>query len=73
MDATRQWFEGSAITPEEAAKIFVQDVREGKFMVTSFANFDKILVEYAKNGLDPTANYSDIFGAQVPKGVGRIT
>jgi NAD(P)-dependent dehydrogenase (short-subunit alcohol dehydrogenase family) len=66
LDAT-QWFEGSAISFEEAAKIFVQGVREGKFMVTSLANFDKMLVEYAKNGLDPNANYFDMFGAQVSK------
>jgi len=47
--------------PEDAARDFVQGVREGKFMVTNYKNFDNILVEFAKNGLDPNADYSAVF------------
>jgi hypothetical protein len=59
---TKAWFEEFGATPEEAGKVFVDGVRQGKFLMTSFPNFENILVEYAKNGLDPNADYSATFG-----------
>ena len=37
----------TGINSAGAARDFVQDVREGKFMATNYKNFDKILVEFA--------------------------
>jgi hypothetical protein len=51
----------TGINPADAARDFVQDVREGKFMATNYKNFDQILVEFAKNGLDHNADYSVVF------------
>jgi NAD(P)-dependent dehydrogenase (short-subunit alcohol dehydrogenase family) len=44
-----------ATTPEVAAKAFLAQIREGRFLVSNYPNFENILVEYAKAGLDPTA------------------
>jgi hypothetical protein len=41
-----------------AAKDLVEGVRQGRFLVTTFKNFEKVLVEFAENGLDPNAKYS---------------
>jgi len=49
------------IKPADAARDFVQDAREGRFIATNYKKFDKILVEFAKNGLDPNADYSAVF------------
>ena len=54
----------TGINPADAARDSVQDVqdvREGKFMATNYKNFDKILVEFAKDGLNPSADYSAVF------------
>jgi len=59
-DAIVEYFKNNGVTPEAAAVDFVEGVRQQKFMVFTFPNFDKILVEYAKNGMDPTADYSHV-------------
>ncbi|KAF2493644.1 3-oxoacyl-reductase [Lophium mytilinum] len=59
-DAIQEYFKDNGVTPAAAATDFVEGVRQEKFMVATFPNFDKILVEYAKNGLDPTADYSHV-------------
>lgn len=59
---TKAWFEEFGATPDEVGKVFVEGVRQGKFLVTTFPNFENILVEYAKNGLDPNADYAAVFG-----------
>ncbi|EXJ87198.1 hypothetical protein A1O3_04157 [Capronia epimyces CBS 606.96] len=56
--ALRKFFLAQAVKPEVAAKALLQGVREDKFFVTSFPNFEKVLVEFAQNGLDPNAEYS---------------
>jgi NAD(P)-dependent dehydrogenase (short-subunit alcohol dehydrogenase family) len=61
-DAITEYFKTNGVTPEAAAVDFVEGVRQQKFMVFTFPNFDKILVEYAKNGMDPTADYSHVMG-----------
>jgi len=64
-DAIQEYFKHNGVTPEAAAVDFVEGVRQQKFMVATFPNFDKILVEYAKNGMDPTCDYSHVMGAQI--------
>jgi len=59
--ATKEFFRTRGITSAAAAVEFVEGVRQGKFFVTTYPNFANILVEYAKNGLDPNANYDGIF------------
>ncbi|OCK82587.1 3-oxoacyl-reductase [Lepidopterella palustris CBS 459.81] len=59
-DAITEYFKTNGVTPEEAAVDFVEGVRQQKFMVFTYPNFDKILVEYAKNGLDPNGDYSHV-------------
>lgn len=58
--ATKRYFEEFGATSEEVGKVFVKGVREGKFLVTTYENFENILVEFAKNGLDPTKDYSTV-------------
>jgi NAD(P)-dependent dehydrogenase (short-subunit alcohol dehydrogenase family) len=57
-EALRKFFLEQAVAPEVAAKDLVEGVRQGKFLVTTFKNFEKVLVEFAQNGLDPNAEYS---------------
>jgi len=61
-DAIVEYFKENGVTPEAAAVDFIEGIRQEKFMVATFPNFDKILVEYAKNGLDPTCDYSHVMG-----------
>jgi len=56
--ALKKFFVEQAVAPEEAARDLVEGVRQGKFLVTTFKNFEKVLVEFAQNGLDPNAEYS---------------
>lgn len=57
-DALRQFFLERAVQPEVSAQALLAGVKEGKFLVTNFENFEKVLVEFAQNGLDPNAEYS---------------
>lgn len=56
--ALRKFFLEQAVTPEVSARDLVAGIREEKFFVTTFKNFDKVLVEFAKNGMNPNAEYS---------------
>ncbi|KAI9740129.1 MAG: hypothetical protein M1818_004880 [Claussenomyces sp. TS43310] len=56
--ALKKFFLERAVSPAEAARDLLAGVREGRFFVTTFENFDRVLVEFAKNGMDPNANYS---------------
>jgi NAD(P)-dependent dehydrogenase (short-subunit alcohol dehydrogenase family) len=56
--ALHHFFLARAIKPEEAAQALLAGVKEGKFLVTNFKNFEKVLVEFAQNGMDPNAEYS---------------
>jgi len=56
--AIKTFFLDNAVSSEEGAKILIEGVRQGKFLVTSFQNFEKVLVEFAQNGLDPNGEYS---------------
>jgi len=58
-----KYFDNNGLTPEQAAVDFLDGVAEEKFMVTNYENWDKILVEYAKKGLDPNA--VDLSGFQI--------
>jgi len=54
--AIKTFFLDNAVTPEVGVKGLIEGVRQGKFLVSTFDNFEKILVEYAQNGLDPNAS-----------------
>jgi len=56
--AIKTFFLDNAVSPEVGAKGLIEGVRQGKFLVTTFDNFENVLVEFAKNGLDPNAEYS---------------
>lgn len=56
--AIKTFFLDHAVSPEEGVKGLLEGVRQGKFLVTTFDNFEKVLVEFAQNGLDPNAEYS---------------
>lgn len=56
--AVQTFFVAQAVTPEVAARDLLAGVKAGKFLVTSFPNFEKVLVEFAQNGMDPNAEYS---------------
>jgi len=56
--AIKKFFLDNAVTPEEGVKGLIEGVRQGKFLVSTFENFEKVLVEFAQNGLDPNAEYS---------------
>ena len=56
--ALKKFFIAQAVSPDVAAKDLLQGVREGKFFVTSFPHFEKVLVEFAQNGMDPNSEYS---------------
>lgn len=56
--ALRKFFVAQAVKPDVAAAQLLAGVKEGKFFVTSFPNFEKVLVEFAQNGMDPNAEYS---------------
>jgi len=53
--AIKTFFLDNAVTPEVAVKGLLEGVRQGKFLVSTFDNFEKVLVEFAQNGLDPNA------------------
>jgi len=55
--ALKKFFVGQAVSPEIAARDLVEGVRQQKFFVSTFKNFDRVLVEFAKNGMDPTLDY----------------
>lgn len=56
--ALRKFFVAQAVAPEVAARELLVGVKEGKFFVTSFKNFENVLVEFAQNGMDPNGEYS---------------
>jgi len=56
--ALQKFFVAQAVMPEVAARDLLGGVKAGKFLVTSFPNFEKVLVEFAHNGMDPNAEYS---------------
>jgi len=51
--AMQSSFMKHVMTPEVGVKGLIEGVRQGKFLATTFDNFEKILVEFAHNGLDP--------------------
>jgi len=57
-EAIKRFFLENALSPEEGVKGLIEGVRQGKFLVTTFENFEKVLVEFAQNGLDPNGEYS---------------
>ncbi|KAH8701507.1 hypothetical protein BGW36DRAFT_423821 [Talaromyces proteolyticus] len=57
-EALRQFFLERAINAEDAARELLTGVKQGKFLVSNFKNFEKVLLEFAQNGMDPTAKYS---------------
>lgn len=60
-ESALKFFETNGMSPEEAAPAFIEGIRQEKFMVATYPNFDKILLEYAKNGLDPNAVNVQLF------------
>jgi len=54
--AIKTFFLDNAVTPEVGVKGLIEGVRQGKFLVSTFKNFENILVEFAKNGLDPNVS-----------------
>jgi len=56
--ALRKFFLAQAVSPEVAARDLVEGIRQEKFFVSTFKNFDKVLVEFAQNGMNPNAEYS---------------
>jgi len=56
--AMKKFFLDQAVTPDIGVKGLIEGVRQGKFLVTTFDNFENVLVEYAKNGMDPNNEYS---------------
>jgi len=54
--AIKTFFLDKGVTPEVGVKGLIEGVRQGKFLVSTFDNFENILVEFAKNGLDPNAS-----------------
>lgn len=58
--ALRKFFVERAIHAEQSAAELLAGVKQGKFLVSNFENFERVLVEFAQNGLDPIAtNYWD--------------
>jgi NAD(P)-dependent dehydrogenase (short-subunit alcohol dehydrogenase family) len=51
--AMKSSFMDNVVTPEVGVKGLIEGVRQGKFLASTFDNFEKILVEFAQNGLDP--------------------
>lgn len=60
--ATKSYFETFGASPEDAGKAFVEGVRKGQFLVSNYRDFSELLVEFAKNGLNPNANYEQVVG-----------
>jgi len=57
-DAIQEYFKHNGVEPEDAAVDFIDGVQQQKFMISTFPNFENLLVAYAQNGLDPNADYS---------------
>ncbi|KAK7894323.1 hypothetical protein LTR67_006084 [Exophiala xenobiotica] len=56
--ALQKFFLAQAVKPAQAAKDLIEGVKANKFFVTTFPNFEKVLVEFSQNGLDPDGEYS---------------
>ncbi|KAM0277307.1 hypothetical protein ACHAQH_005898 [Verticillium albo-atrum] len=52
------FFAAEGVTPEVFAPLIMDEVVKGDFVASRYKPFKDMLVAYAKNGMDPRANYT---------------